>query len=358
VIHVVKWKFKAPSKSYSQWLHMLLVTLFFMVIFWGPALLDRLDVSRLEEYAGTLLSWLIYSPGMLLMALSSVSLSLGEWILALTVMAGGIGLLWQALNRQTRKALQQPPAFEPSSRQPGRLLRILIHWFGHEGGKYIHAVSRHSYCRTQILSIYLFVGIYAVLFTGNGMNMEWFVMLLSALIPVTFLMLMLSNTFGFENRELLLSFQFPVKHQDLLWKRVRAALMVAATGSAFIPVLILFLYDEWLSVVQASLGVLLICLAFLYFISWSSISNYKKIEQVGFLSMSNPVIPISVSFVSFLVVMITGMISFTVISSLQLYHVIALLVANSYLLWLLRGRLNRAEQILSKSLMPKLWNEL
>jgi hypothetical protein len=158
VIHVVKWKFKAPSKSYSQWLHMLLVTLFFMVIFWGPALLDRLDVSRLEEYAGTLLSWLIYSPGMLLMALSSVSLSLGEWILALTVMAGGIGLLWQALNRQTRKALQQPPAFEPSSRQPGRLLRILIHWFGHEGGKYIHAVSRHSYCRTQILSIYLFVG--------------------------------------------------------------------------------------------------------------------------------------------------------------------------------------------------------
>jgi hypothetical protein len=171
-------------------------------------------------------------------------------------------------------------------------------------------------------------------------------------------MLMLSNTFGFENRELLLSFQFPVKHQDLLWKRVRAALMVAATGSAFIPVLILFLYDEWLSVVQASLGVLLICLAFLYFISWSSISNYKKIEQVGFLSMSNPVIPISVSFVSFLVVMITGMISFTVISSLQLYHVIALLVANSYLLWLLRGRLNRAEQILSKSLMPKLWNEL
>lgn len=360
LIHVLKWHFKTPSKNYSQWLHMILVILFFVVIFWGPGLLDQLDGTRLGEYAEVLLTWLIYTPGMLLIFVSSaVSLSV-VWMGVAVAFMIAIGFVWIELNRQTRRTLQQPPAFEPSSRQPGRLLKVLIRLFGHEGGKYIHAVSRHTYCRTQILFIYLFVGIYAVLFTGNDAEMMSgsLIMLLASLIPVTFLMLMLSNAFGFENRELLLSFQFPAEQKDLLRNRVVAALIVTAIGSAFIPVLIPFLYDGWLSILQSILGVLLICLTFLYFISWSSVNNYKKIEQVGFLSMSNPVIPISVTFISFIVVMIVGLLSFTVIASLQVYHVIALLVANSYLLWLLRGRLNRAEQILSKSLMPKLWNEL
>ncbi|MCC5912957.1 MAG: hypothetical protein JJU46_01170 [Balneolaceae bacterium] len=359
VISMVKSRFKTGSDK-QQWVNAGLMLFIFVWILIGPQIIARSEFTFSQEWVESLLSWLVWSPGMLM-------IYFGEGA-GFTLKGGGsaagmvmvlIGL-WMVLRSDTRSALQQP--MEQSKRLTGSrwTLKMLKRWFGKEGGKYLYSVWNHVYCRTQVLFIYFFVAIYLVLMltTEEGLISPSFAMIMFTLIPVTYLMVMLSNTFGFENRELLLSLQFPAEKKQIFLRRIFSALAISATGSAFIFVLIPFLVSEWLTMIQMLFGVLLICFTFLYFISWSSFENYKKIEQVSLMSISNPVVPSSVSFTSFFVVLFAGLLSFPVFESFQIIHVLVLFILNLVLLRLLINRFKTAGNLITRKLIPKLWNEL
>lgn len=359
LITMVKARFKTGSDK-QQLLNM---GLFFFIIFWlifGPQFLAGTDFSLSHALVDTLNSWLIWTPAYLMVVIAEGAALTGITGGTAILIAGLLALTWRQMSVDTRRALQQP--MESSGKRTGksRLLGFLTSCFGNESGKYLYTVWSHIYCRTQILFIYFFVSIYMVLIMGSdtGLVSPTLIFFFLVTIPVTFFMVMLSNAFGFENRELLLSLQFPKDRVKLLTTRIVAALTITAVGSFFIFILIPFLVPGWLTGLQMLMGILLICLAFLYFISWSSFANYKKIEQVSLMSLSNPVVPSSVSFTSFFVVMFAGLISFPVFESFQHFHVAALVGLNLILMRQLYNRYRSLRFMITKKLIPKLWNEL
>jgi len=178
------------------------------------------------------------------------------------------------------------------------------------------------------------------------------------LIPMTFMLISMTNMFGFENRELLLSLQAPTQPDYVFKQRVYSSLKAILIGILLVSIFVPFLYDTWLTMLQVVLGMFIISLLFMHYLIKSPIENYKKIEEVSLMSVSNPVVPASISFISMGIVFIAGLFVFIVMGSYQWIHVIILVICNILLSFSLARRVNRLTKSLHSTLINRLWNEL
>jgi hypothetical protein len=97
---------------------------------------------------------------------------------------------------------------------------------------------------------------------------------------------------------------------------------------------------------------------FMHYIMSSSINNYKKIEAVSVMSVSNPVLPASITFTSVFIVTILGLFTFIIIEQYIWYHISAILLINIFLLIFLIKKLRSVAQPFKEKVIPRLWNEL
>lgn len=353
LIHSLKWRFRIYTAEKFKQVGAVVSTfvLFFILI---ALYLDVTPYFRsMEEAAILFTGWLIYTPGYLFYYVFGVTYSPLISAIIVIVLGSVLGVSTVDMIRNTKMALLTPVQNTNHMVQAGQLA-LFIQWLGHEGGKYFYSVWNHKYSKIQLLITYVFVVPY-IIFLGDT---SYIIGVFLTLLPIIFLLVMLTNMFGFENRELLLSLQFPVHTETIVRQRIQTAIIVCLGGSSIVFILVPVFIAGIAEMVQVHLGILCIVLVFLHYILKSSIQNYKKVEEVSVMSVSNPVLPASITFIAVFIVMILGVGTFIFFESIIYYHIIFLAVANLLLFISFRRKLRRIEQPFIQKVIPQLWNEL
>ncbi|WP_069131903.1 hypothetical protein [Rhodohalobacter halophilus] len=357
LINAIKWRFKrftAGNSNRINGLYGMLAMLF--LIF-----LVQIDLSQYfakpDVYAPIVNNWLVYTPGMVIY--SSAIWTPGQLnvlVTFVTVLICGF-LLQRDLYLQTERALLTPASSESNDKENSGV-RLFIKWLGLHGGKYFYSVWKHPFSKTQILLTYFFVIPYIIFISTGTENGGFMTSILLSLIPVIFLMVLMANMFGFENRELLLTLQAPIQRGQIIRERLHTAFKITAAGLLSVLIFIPFLYYSAVTMLQVFIGVIFITLVFAHYVFQSSMTNYKKIEDVSLMSVSNPVVPASVNFTGMFIVVLIGMITFPVLENLQWFHITALLAGNLILLFLYIKKLQSVSDSFNEKVIPQLWNEL
>ncbi len=358
LINSFKWRFKRMTSKYSRWSTGALGLAFMMIVILGTQINLAPFMLEPETLAPYVNQWLIYSPGMIFYSVASGALSQIMIVVASLFLILITCMLLLDLNAHTQTALRTPLSSTAVHQQKNGGIGKFFKWLGHQGGKYFYSVWNHPYSKTQIILTYIFVIPYIAFVATGSMGGGFLVSVLLTLIPVIFLMVLMANMFGFENRELLLSLQAPVSRSSLIIERFKAAFKITMIGVLTVFLMVPFLYDSLLTMVQVMMGVLFICLIFIHYVLNSSMSNYKKIESVSLMSVSNPVVPASVNFTGMVMVLILGVFTFPVLNDYQALHIIALSSANVVLVMLFMKKLDNVSKTFNQKVIPHLWNEL
>jgi hypothetical protein len=352
LINSLKWRFRIYFADKFKHVGGIAVTLVILIII----LAINIDFTRYiqspQEAADTYLGWLYYTPGYIFYYIAAELTFRFEQIFVLIILLMLLCMLHQDMYLNTKKALLTPA--QTSSKRSKSRLASFTKWLGHEGGKYFYTVWSHKYSKIQLLITYIFVFPYIILL-GDG---TYIIGVFLTLIPIIFLMVLMTNMYGFENRELLLSLQLPMKVNDIVSQRIYAALLVTLGGASIVLIAVPVFIESIPVMIQTHLGIFLIALIFLHYILSSSINNYSKIEEVSVMSVSNPVLPASVTFSSVFIVMILGVFTFLVIENYIWYHILALFILNILMAISLRKKMKALEGPFKQKVIPKLWNEL
>jgi hypothetical protein len=357
LILLLKWNFKSIPGHKLKWLNFSLIGLIFAFLFASPYLSLSALLPPKEQLVPLALEWMAYTPGNWFNEFAVIENNL--WIiLTLILFTTILFMLYRISNQLYSKALSTPAGFDVTAKGKKSRFPLFKKMYGSEPGKYVYTIWNHSYSKTQLLVTIVVVTFYTLSFSINENPLQSAVMVMLSMLPVMLWLIMLVNGFGFENREFLLSMQFPVRRRDIFLKRIYAAVLTAVPAILFILILIPYYYINLVSIIQAYLGLFLISMIVLNYVIGSSITNYKKIRDVNIMSLSNPVVPASVSFFAFLIILFVGGLSFTVIESIQVYHILILLLLNIYFIYLLRNNITHYDEKITTRLLPKIWNEL
>lgn len=353
LITSVKWRFRIFTADRFKTVSgvTLLLLIFLMVI--ATSMNFESYLSSPQTAAQALTEWLYYTPGYIFYYIGSSLSGTVEQAVVIGVLFVLAFLLNRDLFIKTKASLLSPVKTTSSAESKSKLSRFMK-WLGREGGKFFFTVWNHRYSKIQLLITYIFVIPYVVLLG----NTTYIIGVLLTLIPIIYLMVMLTNMFGFENRELLLSLQMPVKRKTIVTQRIVAAILVSLAGSSIVFILVPIFIESVPAMIQVHLGVLTICLVFLHYIMMSCIENYKKIEEVSVMSVSNPVLPISMSFSAMFIVMILGLFTFFVFEEYIWFHIVALIFLDIILGITLIRKINSMPELFQTKVIPKLWNEL
>lgn len=353
LIHTFKWRFRLQAaqkfgRTAGYIVSMVLLALLLISNFETP------DYSNsLQEIAHGLIPFLLFTPGALFHYIFSGLPAVWVQIAISMLLSGIIGWAISDMIRKSRHALLTP--LESTAEVSGKsYLPLFIKWLGPEGGKFVYTIWNHKYSKMQLLIVYLIV-VPFLFFFNDGLYITGIYL---AAIPMTFILVMLTNMFGFENRELLLTMQLPVPAKEMIHERVQAVLKVCVSGSAFLLLLIPLFINSFQVMLQFSLGVLFISFVFLHLGLYSCMHNYKKIEEVGLMSVSNPVLPASITFMAMLILIFCGLAAFIVIEGFIWYHIFVLTLVNAGLYIRFRGKLNHITKSFNQKVLPELWNEL
>lgn len=357
VFNAIKWRFKNILENKLQWLNFVVAGLIVSIIIIRPYLDFSSIISQPEVFIDQILGWIKYSPGGLLYFMS-VNLSTPTLIAGvISILLTALYFLYKDLAHQTRTALLMPLSTDTSD-QKNSQLPLFKRVFGLQGGKFFYSVWSHSYTKTQILITFFISGIYIFMFNDGTAIGDFMVPVFLTIIPVLLLMLFMTNMFGFENRELLLMLQSPISNDGLVWHRIKAILFSSVGSLLLITVAIPFFFDSMITMVQIYLGFIFICAIFLHYLLLSSIKNYKKINDVALMSISNPVVPASVSFTGMFMVLLLGLVSFIEFAPFQWIHIAVLATLDSLLIYFFIKRITNMKFLFKTHVVPKLWNEL
>ena len=353
VINSLKWRFRLfSSEKFNQVGAIVGTIILFFILLSIYVDYTPYFVSP-QSAVDAFLDWLYYSPGYVFYYIGSGLTGLIEQMIVFPVLIFLLFVANKDIIANTKAALLTPVQSTSGTIKKSQLSKF-INWLGHEGGKYFYSVWNHKYSKIQLLITYVFVIPYIVIL-GDGI---YIVGVFLTLIPIIFLMVMLTNMFGFENRELLLSLQLPLKVEQLVKQRITAALLVCLGGSSIVLIMVPIFITTLPAMIQVHLGIIMITLVFMHYIMSSSINNYKKIEAVSVMSVSNPVLPASITFTSVFIVTILGLFTFIIIEQYIWYHISAILLVNILLLNSLIKKLRTVAQPFKEKVIPRLWNEL
>ena len=356
LIYSFKWRFKVFTSERLKWLNGILGLFLLLLMAVAPYHQFPQITADPQATAEWVTGLLQFSPGSLFFFLANNIVSVQALIAAILFLTLLIFLVQKDLYQNTRNSLLRPVS-NGSSEESSKSLAQFINLFGNEGGKFLYYVWHHPYSRTQLLLILIIIPY--LLYAGDFLMIGTFMTsVLLMLIPMTFMLISMTNMFGFENRELLLSLQAPTQPDYVFKQRVYSSLKAILIGILLVSIFVPFLYDTWLTMLQVVLGMFIISLLFMHYLIKSPIENYKKIEEVSLMSVSNPVVPASISFISMGIVFIAGLFVFIVMGSYQWIHVIVLVICNILLAFSLARRVNRLTKSLHSTLINRLWNEL
>lgn len=353
LITSIKWRFRTFAADRFKYVSGTTIILVISALILASTVDYQPYISSPQAAAGYLTDWLYFLPGYIFYYIGSSLTGFVEQYAVVVILMILAVLVNRDIYLKTKASLLSPPKTTSSIENNSSLAKFMK-WLGKEGGKYFYTVWNHQYSKIQLLITYIFVVPYVVLLG----NTTYIIGVLLTLIPIIYLMVMLTNMFGFENRELLLSLQMPVKRKTIVTQRIIAAILVSLAGSSIVFIMVPIFVESLPVMVQVHLGILTICLVFLHYIMTSCIENYKKIEEVSVMSVSNPVLPISMSFSAMFIVMILGLFTFFVFEEYIWFHITALIALDLILGITLIRKINSMPEPFQTKVIPQLWNEL
>lgn len=353
LITSIKWRFRMFAADRFKYVSGTTIILVIFALLLASTVDYQPYISSPQTAARYLTEWLYFLPGYIFFYIGSSLTGMLEQSAVVVILLILSVLINRDIFLKTKTSLLSPPK-STSSAENNSSLSKFMKWLGREGGKYFYTVWNHRYSKIQLLITYIFVVPYVVLLG----NTTYIIGVLLTLIPIIYLMVMLTNMFGFENRELLLSLQMPVKRKTIVTQRIIAAILVSLAGSSIVFIMVPIFVESLPVMVQVHLGILTICLVFLHYIMTSCIENYKKIEEVSVMSVSNPVLPISMSFIAMFIVMILGLFTFFVFEEYIWFHITALIILDLVLGITLIRKINSMPEPFQTKVIPQLWNEL
>ena len=356
----IKWRFRQLFERISGWLSAAGYLFFFILYFVFILRVDR--YARLTDepevlFAG-LMEWTVYSPGALYFLFEGSAVAFFIKIILLVIIVAAAWMFSLELNRQTLFSLKSPMAADKPGKERS-WFPVFRKLFGRTGGKNQFYIWSHPYAKAQLFTSLLFPGIF--LFLAATIDLEgmgFLVAFFLTMIPVMIMALMMTNIYGFENRELLLSIQFPVRIEDLLFEKIKAAFKVVILFLLVSVLLIPVYYSGALNQLQIAIGIIFIFLFYFNYMLGSAFKNYAKIEKVSLYSLSNPIIPQSTNFFIFITILLFGALIFPVIEAVQQIHILLITAAAGFMGYKVLKRLKILEYNFRQNLIPKLWNEL
>ncbi|MEX0822851.1 MAG: hypothetical protein WD008_00605 [Balneolaceae bacterium] len=357
IISSFKWKFQLVSKKYLTWINVFLSLILVTLIIGSPYINLQSILNNTGQLTGTFLLILHFTPGGIIYALPNLVPFGFEQIIAVSSLLIMIFLTNHYLIRRTQLALLTPTSSTSQNDQVSRL-SFFTKWMGIQGGKYIFNVWNHSYTKTQLIISFFIPAFYIITVSDHSAAGDFMVAMFLSLVPAFILMLLVTNLFGFENRELLLSLQSPVSLREIVHSRIYSALKVVLVPFIFVLLFVPVFFRSVPGILQITFAIALVCQFIFLFVIKSSINNYKKIENIGLMSVSNPVVPAYITFTCMFIIVLIGVISFIEFGRYQWIHIALLALANAGLAVHLYRKINRIEKPFKLNVLPQLWNEL
>ena len=269
-----------------------------------------------------------------------------------------IGLVLVDHFNKTCEGLHRPflKKVEEASSQ---LLAFLKRVLGRNAGKYYFYVMIHPYNRLQVLTLAIIPIVYVPLL----MNVEYEIAQTIAIptilagIPVALLAMGMANMYGYENRELLLHLQFPVKLERQLKERFLGVIILPLLVFYGITIFELLVIPQIGAVLKIFVANTFMFLCFMLIFVWSSYYQYQKAIYSSF-SYKHPIISQKVTFVISFSIFTIGYLVFVPIEGLEWYRItimgVVILIIGMYL-W---GHVDVLVNLFKKRILMRIWSEL
>lgn len=314
--------------------------------------------SRFIPEIETINGFLSWTPGGLLV--QTVYGSYG-WIEALVFLVFGSTLIGLILVDHFNKTCQGllNPAMSKEQEKTGPLWTILRKVLGNNAGKYYYYVMIHPYNKLQSLTLTLVPIVYVPILLQVKYELAQTVLIPTILagIPVALLAMGMANMYGYENRELLLHLQFPIKLEKQLKERF--------LGVITFPLLVFYVITVFEALFIPGIGTPIqifvantfFFLIFMLLFLWSSYYQYQKATYSSF-SYKHPIIPQKVTLLMSFSIFSFGYLVFIPIEGLEWYRLtimgVVIIVTGIYI-W---RHLEVLVSLFKKRVLIRLWNDL
>lgn len=306
------------------------------------------------ETLNAFLSWL---PGGML--IQSVNMDLG-WMRALTIflfLCILIGLILVDHYHKTRQGLVNP-TIKKSEQRTSKLWSFLRRVMGKNAGKYYYYVMIHPYNKLQLLTLTVIPIVYVPLLLQVKYEAAQTILIPTILagIPVALLAMGMANMYGYENRELLLHLQFPIKLEQQLKERFLGVIILPLLVFYAITIFELLVIPQIVGVFKLFVANTFFFLCFMVLFIWSSYYQYQKATYSSF-SYKHPIIPQKVTFVISFAIFTMGYFIFVPLNGLEWYRItimsVVIVVIGVYI-WRHVGFL---VNLFKKQILVRLWTE-
>ncbi len=304
------------------------------------------------ETINAFLSWL---PGGLL--LRTVRLEY-DWVTASIIiffLVVLIGLILVDHFNKTSEGLLNPTV-KKAEEQSSKLWVFLRKVLGRNAGKYYYYVMIHPYNKLQLLTLAIIPLVYVPLLMQLNYPMAKSILIPTILagIPVALLAMGMANMYGYENRELLMHLQFPIKLEQQLKERFLGVFLLPLFVFYLITIFEILLIPEVGHVVKIFIGNSFFFLCFMLLFIWSSYYQYQKATYSSF-SYKHPIIPQKVTFLISFAIFTVGYLVFVPLDGLEWYRItimsVVIVVIGIYL-W---RHMDVLVSLFKKQVLKRLW---
>ena len=311
-------------------------------------------IPRIE----TINLWLSWMPGGTLLRAVTVDYGALNATIYSVFMTILIGLIIVDHFNKTCDGLHRP-ALKKVEEASSKLWHVLKRILGKNAGKYYYYVMIHPYNKLQLLTLAIIPVVYVPLLLNVNYEIAQKVAIPTILagIPVALLAMGMANMYGYENRELLLHLQFPVKLEQQLKERFLGVIIFPLLVFYFITVMELLFIPEVGSVAHIFVANTFMFLMFMLLFIWSSYYQYQKAIYSSF-SYKHPIIPQKVTFILSFMIFSIGYMVFVPLEGLEWYRLTIMGVVIAIIGIYLIGHMEVLVNLFKKRILMRIWSEL
>ena len=229
---------------------------------------------------------------------------------------------------------------------------------GINAGKYYYYVMIHPYNKLQLLTLAVVPVVYVPILLQVKFSAAQTILIPTILagIPVALLAMGMANMYGYENRELLMHLQFPIKLEKQLKERFLGVIIFPLLVFYIITIFELLLIPQIVGVYKIFVANTFFFLCFMVLFIWSSYYQYQKATYSS-MSYKHPIIPQKVTFVITFVIFSMGYLIFVPLENLEWYRItimsVVIVVIGVYL-W---RHMSFLVNLFKKQILKRLWTE-
>ncbi len=250
------------------------------------------------------------------------------------------------------------PTIKKVEQRTSKLWAFLKRVMGKNAGKYYYYVMIHPYNKLQLLTLAVVPVVYVPILLQVKYEAAQTILIPTILagIPVALLAMGMANMYGYENRELLMHLQFPVKLEQQLKERFLGVIILPLLVFYVITVFELLLIPQIVGIYKVFVANTFFFMCFMVLFIWSSYYQYQKATYSSF-SYKHPIIPQKVTFVISFVIFSMGYLIFVPLDNLEWYRITIMSVVIVIIAVYLWGHMGLLVRLFKKQILTRLWTE-